>query len=682
MSTVQSAFTETFNRTTARNAAVPVALVGIVLLMVFPLPAFALDLLLAVSVALSVGLLFLAIQIQRPLDLSAFPTIILFGTLLRLALNVASTRLILLHGSDGPGAAGAVIRAFGEFLVGGNYVVGATIFILLVVINFVVITKGASRVAEVAARFALDALPGKQMAIDADVASGALTQEQARTRRKEVESESDFFGAMDGASKFVRGDAIAGLLITAINIVVGLIVGVVQHGMPLVDAASTYTLLTVGDGLASQIPALLFSTAAGVVVTRVSAGAALPPMLVQQLGGSSGSLAITSVFLAVVGLLPGMPAFPFLALAGGLFWAAQRARKLAAPAAEPSAATDAPRPPTERERLEGLLSVELLELEVGYDLVPLVDASSKGELVERIAGIRRGIASELGILVPSIHIRDNLRLAPNAYRLLLSGNPVGSGTLRVGRYLAMDPSGALAEIGGERVREPAFGLPARWITPNERDHAESLGYTVVDPATVAATHITELLRSVAHELLGRAEVQDLLDILARRDPRIVDEVIPNILSLGEFIGVLRALLKESVSIRGLRTILEVVADHGRTVKDPTQLAEFARERLARQITARFKSEDGRVAALVVDPRTEDLFRQGVDSATAQKFLSALDERAKSFAGLSTPPAILCAPDVRRAISQFVAKRIPGLSVLSFRELDATTSVRSLGVIAT
>jgi flagellar biosynthesis protein FlhA len=666
------------------TTAVPLVLVGIVLLMVVPLPAFLLDLLIAVSIALSVALLLIAIHLERPLDLSSFPTILLFGTLFRLALNVASTRLILLEGGQGTEAAGAIIRAFGEFLVGGNYLVGGTIFVLLVIINFVVITKGSGRVAEVAARFTLDGMPGKQMAIDADLASGALTQEQARNRRRELEQESDFYGAMDGASKFVRGDAVAGLLMTGINIAVGFVVGVVQNDLPPAESAATYTILTVGDGLASQIPALLVSTAAGVVVTRASAGAALSPMLVRQLGRSRSSLYATAGVLGVIGLLPEMPLLPFALLGGLLAWAARSSTETAATAetgtdAAPKAEAAAP---NEREEIERMLPLELLELEIGYELVSLVDAAQGGELVNRIAAIRRNLALELGLIVPSVHIRDNLRLGAGSYRLLLSGNELGHGEIKAGRLLAMDPTGSLSAIEGDKVREPAFGLPAVWIRKAQRDQAEMLGYTVVDAPTVIATHLTELFRKGAPELLGRREAQELIDLLARREPRLVDELIPNVLSLSEVTTVLRRLLAESVPVRDMRAICESLADHGRQTKDAAVLTALTRERLARHISARFRDSDGRLPALVLDPRAEQVFREGgPDASSAQRLLTSLDTAARAFAGVSTPPALLCAPDVRSAVYEFISRRVPGLSVLSYREVDSSTSVRSLGVVS-
>lgn len=661
----------------------PLLLVGIVFLMMVPLTAGLLDVLLATSIALSVGLLLVSLHMEKPLDLSSFPAILLFSTLLRLALNVASTRLILLEGGQGTDAAGAVVDAFGRFVVGGNVVVGAAIFVLLVIINFVVITKGAGRVAEVSARFTLDALPGKQMAIDADLASGVLTQAQAKAAREVVGREADFFGAMDGASKFVRGDAIAGLLMTAINIVVGFIVGVVQEGLDAGTAAETYTVLTVGDGLASQIPALLVSTAAAVVVTRAAAGASLGDALVGQLGRSQSALRTTAGIVAAFGLLPGMPLLPFAALGAALF-AASRATAQAQAAADESASTAAEIPARERSDRDGikeLLPVALLELEVGFDLVPLVDSSRGGDLVERIGAIRKNLATELGIVVPSIHIRDNLRLDASTYRLMISGNEVGRGLVRVGRFLVMDALGDTPGLDGEDVREPAFGLPAKWVREAQRVRAESMGLTVVDPATVAATHLTELLRGVAPELLGRTEAQELLDLFAEHHPKLVDELIPNLLPAGEVVKVLRNLLSEGVSIRDLRTILEALADHARDQKDPIELTELVRERLARHITARFKGDDGRVAALVLDPRAEDRFRAGLDAASAQRMLSSLEQAARSFAEVTTPPVVLCAADIRRRAAEFFGRRVPGLSVLSFREIDGRTTVRNLGVVS-
>ncbi|HEX4354406.1 MAG TPA: FHIPEP family type III secretion protein, partial [Polyangiales bacterium] len=463
----------------------------------------------------------------------------------------------------------------------------------------------------------------------------------------------------------------------------------VQKDLSPSQAAQTYTILTVGDGLVSQIPALLMSTAAGVVVTRAAAGSALAPALIAQLGSRANALYGTASLLTLVALLPSMPAFPFLALALGAGMTARYGSAKAATIARPATASGAggaqpsqAAQPTERERLEEVLPVELLELEVGFDLVPLVDAQQSGGLVERVAAIRRNLAAELGIILPSVHIRDNLRLAPSAYRLLLSGNEVGRGELRVGRFLAMDPTGSLPSLDGEKVSEPAFGLPAQWVTANERERAETIGYTVVDAVTVAATHLTEMLRTAAPDLLGRREAQELFEIFARRETKLVDEVVPNVLPLGDVLHVLRQLLRESVPIRDLRTIFETLADAGRETKNPLELTERVRHRLARSISARFKDDRNRIAAVVLDPRAEEVFRNGgPDAGAAQRILASLDAAARSFAGVSTPPVLLCAPDVRRGVAEFLSRRIPGLSVLAYREVDPKATVRTLGVVS-
>lgn len=661
---------------------IPIGLVGIVLLMVAPLAPILLDGLLAISIALSLALLLVSLHLERPLDLSSFPTILLFVTLLRLALNVASTRLILSEGAQGPSAAGGIIRAFGEFVVGGNYVVGAAIFLLLVIINFVVITKGSGRVAEVSARFTLDALPGKQMSIDADLGAGLITQEQARERRSTVERESDFFGSMDGASKFVRGDAIAGLLMTAINIIVGFVVGTLQQGLSAAEAANTYTVLTVGDGLASQIPSLLVSTAAGVVVTRAAGGEALGATLVRQIANHRASLYGTAGLMAAIGLVPGMPLIPFMGLAGLLTLGARAlAPEAGLPVLPKAKAETGDKPATEQEHIESLLKVELLEFEVGFDLVHLVDSQRGGELVERIAAIRRNLASEFGIVIPLIQIRDNLRLPAHTYRLMLSGTEVGRGALRVRKWLAMDPSGSLPKLAGEQVKEPAFGLPAIWVGESDRAKAEQLGYTLVDAPTVAATHLTELLRNLAPDLLGRQEAQDLIDLLAQQQPRLVDEVIPNLLPVGEVVKVMRNLLREGISIRDLRSVFEAIADHAREIKDTAVLTEFVRQRLARQISARFLDDNNTLSALTLDAGAEQALRApSSDVAAAQKLLSSLDRSAHLFGGLATPPVLLCAADVRRPAADFLGQRIPGLAVLSYAELDRSVNVRNLGVV--
>ncbi|MDD5309459.1 MAG: flagellar biosynthesis protein FlhA [Deltaproteobacteria bacterium] len=672
-------------RSGAASYVVPFLAIGIVALLVIPVHPLVIDMALTLSIGFSLCMFLSSIYIDRPLSLSVFPTLLLISTLARLSINVASTRLILLHGGDGPAAAGRVIRTFGEFVVGGNYVVGVIVFLILVVINFVVITKGSGRIAEVGARFILDAMPGKQMAIDADLSSGLIREDEARARRRSIQEEADFYGAMDGASKFVRGDAIAGLLITAINIVGGFIIGVTQHGMSAADAGATYTILTVGEGLVAQLPALLISTAAGIVVTRSTSGSDLGPMIAQQLLRRGRALKVAGIVLCGLGLVPGLPAFPFLLLGGTLVFLSRRDRAVAAPAEESTVVA----PLSERERLAALLPVDLLEIEVGYELVPLVDAAQGGDLTERIAGLRRNLVAELGIILPPIHVRDNLRLRPRRYRFVLSGAEVAAGELSPGRLMALDPSGSGHSIAGERTTEPAFGLPAFWITAQDRPSAQNAGYTVVDSTTVMVTHLTEVVRAHAAELLGRGEAQELFDILARSHPRVVEELMPAVMQAGDVIRVLRNLLKEGVSIRNLRTILETLSEYAGRTKDTDQLTEFVRHRLARQITKKFESDDRKVHAIILDHALENEIRQstassashvlGVDPRVGRRLLEHVERLAVEFSRSTAPPALVTSPDVRRAVSAFVRPRIPGLSIISYGEIAAGTEIVALGV---
>jgi flagellar biosynthesis protein FlhA len=677
-----------------QDLAIPAGVVGIVLIMILPLPALALDLLLATSICLSLCMLLVAVFLNRPLDFSVFPTALLITTMLRLALNIASTRLILLHGAEGPQAAGQVIQAFGRFVVGGSTIVGVIIFLILALINFIVITKGSGRIAEVAARFTLDSLPGKQMAIDADLAAGLLSEEQARTRRKELEGESDFYGAMDGASKFVRGDAIAGLIITGINIVGGLIIGVLQEGLPVAEAAQTYTLLTVGDGLVSQIPSLLISSAAGIIVTRAAGDMTLGENIGEQLFGNRKPMAMAAGIMALMAFVPGMPTIPFLTLAGVVGYGAYRAGKRKENR-EQDTVRGADQPPAsevEREKITSLLPVDLLELEVGYELVALVDPKQGGDLVDRMAALRRSFAQELGIIVPPVHIRDNLQLGPNKYRILLSGSTIGEGELKPGYYMAMDSGGVTEQIKGAPTREPAFGLPAIWVAARERDRAEMVGYTVVDCTTVVATHLTELIRAHAAELLGRAEAQDLLDTFAASNPRLIEDLIPSILTLGEVVRVLRGLLEEGIGIRDMRTILEALADHGAVTKNTTVLIELVRQKMARAITERFRSPEGRVDALVLDASFENIFREsmvetsaGIEFAPlsptdATRIIQGFERASRELVRISTPPVLVTAPDIRRAVLSFVQQRVPGLQVISYREIESGTPVKPLAIV--
>ncbi len=656
--------------------------------MILPLPAILLDLFLSVSVSLSLIVFLFSLHIEKPLEFSAFPSILLLSTLMRLGLNIASTRIILLRGNEGPSAAGNVIEAFAQFVVGGNLVVGIIVFIILVVINFVVVTKGAGRIAEVSARFTLDAMPGKQMAIDADLAAGLINERDARDRRRQIEQEADFYGSMDGASKFVRGDAVAGVVITVVNIVGGLIVGILQHDLAAGEAAATYTNLTVGDGLVSQIPSLLTSIAAGLVTTRAAAGGSLGSTVHHQLFGTRKTLNMAAMVMGAMALVPGMPHLAFIALAGGLALLARRVPESVTEDAESREETLLSPVEQERQEVEASIPMELLELEVGFELVPLVDENRDGALLKRISGVRKQIASELGIIVPPIHVRDNLRLRPGAYRILLSGNPIGESELRVSKVLAMSPGGIPSELPGEDVIEPAFELPARWISPGDRDRAELNGYTVVDPATVAATHLGELLGAHAHQILGRRELQEILDIHAPKLGKLADETIPAVVSPGLLLRVLRGLLYERVSIRDFRTILEALADHGESTKDAEGLIELVRQRLSKQLTAKHLADDGAVHAFLLAPTVEDVFRRmqagGAAGMVNPEELRALmrefDASLAKSRSVQVMPVIVTAADIRRAVAAFVDRNSPGVPVLSFRELEPRVELRSLGVI--
>ena len=663
-----------------------VGVIAIIGVMILPLPSFALDLLLTISVTLSLVVFLFSLQVIRPLEFSAFPSVLLIVTLLRLSLNVASTRLILLHGHEGPGAAGRVIQAFGQFVVGGNAVVGVVVFLILIVINFVVITKGAGRIAEVAARFTLDAMPGKQMAIDADLAAGLINEQEARQRRRQVEQEADFYGSMDGASKFVRGDAIAGLVITVVNILGGLAVGVLQRGLPVADAASTFTLLTVGDGLVSQIPALLTSVAAGLVTTRSSAGGGLAETVRRQVFGSSHVLRLAAGILAVLGLVPGMPNLAFLATAGVLFLFGTRHKT--AVQVQPLSAPSPWDPQKDRAELESALPVEPVELQVGYELVPLIERNLDGNLLQRINGLRTQMAGEIGLVMPPLQIRDNLRLRPNEYRIRLFGTEVARGELQVQRLLAMSPNGEQIRLPGDSVTEPTFGLPAKWILPSDRERAEMVGLPVVDPSTVVITHLGEVLLAHAPEILGRRELQELIEIHGRVHGKLIEEIVPALLSWGQVLRVLRNLLRERVSIRDFRNVLEALADHAGDTKDPDQLTELVRQRLAKQLTAKAQAGGDVVHALVLAPAAENAFRrmqgigasQAVDPNELQLLLQHFQQATTAAAGSEHVPVILVPADLRRSIAIFVARHLSGLSVLSFRELDPRATVKTVGVI--
>ena len=664
-------------------------LIGMLAIAMAPLPSMVFDLLIGLSLCLAALTFLVAFYVEKPTDFSSFPSLLLFVTLFRLSLNVASTRLIL-TGTDSH-AAGAVIAAFGEFVIRGNFVVGAVVFLILVIVNFVVITKGAERISEVSARFTLDSMPGKQMAIDADLGAGLINEKDARERRRAIQREADFHGAMDGASKFVRGDAIAGLLVLAVNVVGGIIIGVAQKGMGIGDAAQTYTVLSIGDGLVAQIPALLVSTGAALLTTR-GEDPELGRVLSGQLLTRKRPMQVTGITLAVIGLLPGMPHVMFLGLGGLATWMSTRATdgEPAAAGAKPDGRTparpDGPRndEKTHRGELEAALPVELLGLEVGLDLLGMVDAARGGELLTRVAALRKQIALELGVIVPPLHIRDDLRMRPGGYRVLLSGVVLAEAEVQAHRVLAIDPTGtALKHLAGEATTEPTFGLPAKWLLPGDRTRAEAAGATVVDSAAVIATHLTELLRRNAHELLGRREAQELLDIAGKQNPKVIEELIPHLMSVGGVIQVLRNLLRESVSIRDLRTILETLADHAGAVKNLDDLTEMVRQRLSRRLTRSQLSSDGTLRPLVLDPRAESLLRDG--SGRQARAISKLTEdiaaRARDLAMRDEPPLLVVAPDLRRTVAGIAARHVPGLAVMSYREVDPSVPFVTRGVIS-
>lgn len=668
---------------------VALALVAILLVMIIPIPTALLDIFLATNITVALLILIISLYTARALDFSVFPSLLLATTLFRLSLNVASTRLILLHGNEGPGAAGAVIASFGQFVVGGNYVVGIVIFVILVVINFMVITKGAGRVAEVAARFTLDAMPGKQMAIDADLNAGLVTDDEARTRRKEVAMEADFYGAMDGASKFVRGDAIAGIIITLVNIGAGFVIGVVQMGMPMVQAAQNYTILTVGDGLVGQIPALIISTGAGILVTRSAGSGDFGGDLKHQFSLHPRALWVVSGVLLLFALIPGLPTFSFLvlsALMGGLAWIVQKGHEAAEAVPEKVEEKGPPR----EENFEEMLNVDLLELEVGYGLIPFVDAAQKGELLTRIQAIRRQFTLDMGFIVPPIHIKDNLQLKPNEYTVLLKGVKIGGGEMLPGHYLAMNPGTASETLRGVATTEPAFGLPATWISEDKRDRAQMLGYAVVDCTTVMATHLGEIIKQHAHELLGRQEAQNLLQNLGKTYPKLVEELVPGLLSLGVVMRVLQNMLREQVSIRDMRSILETLADYAPSTRDADLLTEYVRQAMGRSISTRHAPDGITLPVLVFDHEVETRLQNALqqspqgaflalDPATARTLLEGLSGKIKDMAG-GAQPVLLCAPTIRPHVKRLTERYLPNLVVLSHNEIAANLKVKSVGTV--
>ncbi len=680
----------------ASSLVVAVGVVGILMMMIIPLPTIALDLLLTFGITSGLVILLMAMYNTNPLDFSAFPSLLLITTLYRLSLNIASTRLILLHGHQGPSAVGQVIQSFGQFVVGGNFGVGLIIFLIMVLINFIVITKGSGRIAEVAARFTLDAMPGKQMAIDADLNAGLIDEEEAKRRRKEIARQSEFYGAMDGASKFVRGEAIASLVIMAINILGGLSIGIFMQGMDIGQALETYTLLTIGDGLVSQVPSLIISTSAGIIVSRAASDASMGKEFSRQFTQQPQALAVASGIILLFGLVPGLPHTAFLILGsimGGLSYIAFK--RQVAVREEESAEEERRRAeeaaPGSPEAVAALLPLDILQLEVGYSLIPLVDESQQGDLLERIRGIRRQFAIDMGMIIPPMHVRDNLQLKPAEYVLLLKGVEIARGEVMLGHLLAMDAGGARRKIEGVETREPAFGMPAVWIPEDKRDEAQLAGYTVVDASTVIATHITEVLRSHADELLGRQDTQSLLDNLAKSYPKVVEELVPNLLPLGVVQKVLQNLLRERVSIRDMLTICETLADYAPSTKDPDVLTEYVRRKLSRSIVSGLVDEQGTLNVLTLETRIEDILRESlqktehgvflnVEPNMAQRLVERVQAEVERVTGEGYQAVILCSPVVRRHLWQLLARFVPGIVVLANTELPAQVNIRSLGTI--
>ncbi|WP_462267877.1 flagellar biosynthesis protein FlhA [Desulfobacter sp.] len=676
------------------------AFIGILMAMILPLHPIILDFFLALNISLAVVVLITTMYTQRPLDFSIFPSLLLMLTLFRLSLNVASTRLILLHGSEGPEAAGAIIMSFGAFVVGGNYVVGLIIFIILVLINFMVITKGAGRIAEVAARFTLDAMPGKQMAIDADLNAGMIDEIEAGERRAAIARESEFHGAMDGASKFVRGDAIAGIVITLINIGAGFIIGVVQQGMPLGEALTNYTLLTVGDGLVSQIPALLISAAAGLLVSRSGADSKMGKAFAEHLFSSATPVMVGAVVVFLMGAIPGLPTIPFMTLGitmGTLAWyflrqgetteEEQKAIEKAQTQDEDQGDT-----PGKPEDVDHLLRLDTMELEVGYGLIPLVDKQQDGTLLGRIKAIRRQFATEMGIIVPPIHIRDNLNLSPAQYRLMIKGVEAAGSELMVNHYLAMDPGGAAQKIDGIETVEPAFNLPALWIPMSREEEAKFAGYTVVDNSTVIATHLTEIIRNNAHDLLSRQDVQHLLDNLAKTSPKVVEELVPNLLSIGAVQKVLQNLLRERISVRDLLTIVETLADFAPAGKDPDLLTEYVRQRVAKGMLAPYLQPGKKLQVMTLDRKLEEILTKNIkrtehgtylalEPVLITEFVGAVSKQVEKVITLNTQPVLMTSPTLRRHVRRLIEPSLPNVFVVSHAEIVDDINLQAVGKVS-
>jgi flagellar biosynthesis protein FlhA len=691
--TTNSASSGFFSALRTADVQLALGMIGIVLMMILPLPPMAIDLLLTVSISIGFMILLIAIYVKEPLDFSTFPTLLLVTTLFRLSLNVATTRNILLEGATGH--VSDVVKSFGNFVVGGNYFVGFVIFMILIIINFIVITKGAGRVAEVAARFTLDAMPGKQMAIDAEMNAGIIDREEAKKRRSKIEQEADFYGAMDGASKFVRGDAIAGLIITAVNIIVGLILGVVRHNLTFAQSAQTFTLLTVGEGLVSQIPALIISTAAGIVVTRATSEGALSEELHNQIIVHPKAMFVCSGLLVGMSVVPGLPTIPFLMLSAGFYGlgrvASRYVEKKAADAASAEEAKKAPVSATDT--IDQALHIDTLAIEVAFDLVPLVDPKQGGEVLQRIISTRKQIAGELGIVTPQVMVRDNMQLRQGEYQILLKGNRIGGGFLMIDHHLAMIQEDPIEPLDGHKTVEPAYQLPALWIRSSQKAEAEFRGYTVVNCATVVVTHLAKLIRDHAQELVGRQELSDLVEGMRKTHPKVVEEVIaPDRMSLGDVVKVLQNLLAEGVSIRDLLSVFEALADHCKTVRHPDALTRYARKALTRTIVRQYLTPEDSLVYLTLDRAVEDVLVGGlqvredgqtslsIDPELAQRILNNIANSVSSFQTTGTQPVILCGSRIRWDLKKLIGQFIPNVVVIAFDELPPGIQTQSIGIV--
>lgn len=686
----QAVFIENIKSISRNGLGAPILLMMMMAMIVVPLAPFMLDVFFSFNISLALVVLLVTIYSLRPLEFSLFPTILLITTLLRLALNVASTRVVLLEGHTGGDAAGQVIKAFGEFVVGGNYAVGIIVFAILVIINFVVITKGATRISEVSARFTLDAMPGKQMAIDADLNAGLIEADEARRRRDDISSEAEFYGSMDGASKFVRGDAVAGILILVINILGGLVIGMLQHDLSFAIAAKNYVLLTIGDGLVAQIPALLLSTAAGIIVTRVSSTQDMGQQVLSQLFTNPKALGVTAAILTVMGVIPGMPHFAFLSLAiiSG-FGAYYLTHKNDTPATKEIEVEPVEQVSESRElSWDDVTPVDTIGLEVGYRLIPMVDKEQGGQLMARIKGVRKKLSQELGFLVPAVHIRDNLELPPNGYRISLMGVTVGESDIQPDKDMAINPGQVYGTIEGIPTKDPAFGLEALWVENSQRDQAQTLGYTVVDPNTVIATHLSQLLQSHANELLGHEEVQHLLDKLAVSAPKLVENLVPDSLNLGIIVKVLQSLLAEGIPIRDIRTIAETLAEHATRSQDPDELTTAVRTSLGRMIVQQINGMAPELSVITLDSTLEQLLHQavqadgvgGVEPGLAERLFTALEESVQKQEAMGQSAVLLVSTVIRTMLSRFVRHTIPNLHVLSYNEIPSDKQIRIVATV--